>query len=292
VTGPAVELALGTVQFGTTYGVAGRGAIVPANEVREILAKAWECGVRVLDTAPVYGDIEQRLGDLAGDHPFAMVSKVPALPADAASVGVAPFVIGAIGESRVRLGVRLRTILFHRGEDLLGPHGEAVWRAATDAVAGSEIRLGASFYSPETAAEAHARFALAVVQLPGNVLDQRLVLPSAISGLTGVEIHLRSVFLQGLLLLPRDRAVTRVPRAAGALEAWAKWCAGRGVAPLRAALSVARSLPGVRYCVVGVDRLGQLEEIVAAWRETETLYLPALATADEDVIDPRRWSAA
>lgn len=283
-------LALGTVQFGLAYGAAGRGEPVPAAEVREILAEAWRSGVRVLDTAPVYGDIEPRLADLAGSHSFAYVTKIPALPKDASSEAAARFVRDSIATSRVRLGEGLSTILFHNGDDLLASSGEAAWEAATRAVAGTSARLGGSFYSPDAALAARARFPIAVAQLPGNAFDQRLAALAA--GLAGVEVHLRSVFLQGILLQPLARAVALLPQATAALTAWTHWCARQGVSPLRAALGIARSLPNVRYCVVGVDRVAHLRDIVTAWREASPMQAPALASGDEEIIDPRRWRAA
>lgn len=72
---PGIELALGTAQFGMRYGIAGRGTRVPAREVQQIFARAWELGIRMIDTAPVYGDIEARFDALTKDYPFAVVSK-------------------------------------------------------------------------------------------------------------------------------------------------------------------------------------------------------------------------
>jgi aryl-alcohol dehydrogenase-like predicted oxidoreductase len=286
-----VELALGTVQFGTEYGIAGRGERVPGNEVREILASAWDLGIRVLDTAPGYGDIEQRLGDLAGSLPFRIVSKIPALPAGVDAAAASEFVTRSIKCSQDRLGERLDAILFHKGEDLLGEQGATAWRAGSELAARAGLHLGASFYEPQVARAAHEKHSLRIAQLPGNALDQRLASDAA-TGLRNVEIHLRSVFLQGLLLMPVELATKRLPRAAAAVSAWARWCTDRGISPLRAAFGAAKSLPGVRYCLIGIDSLAQLHESVAAWRESEPLDVGSLANNDLDVIDPRRWKAS
>jgi aryl-alcohol dehydrogenase-like predicted oxidoreductase len=288
----SVQLVLGTVQFGLAYGVAGRGSVVPHQEARAILARAWELGVRLLDTAPGYGDIEEHLAELTRNYSFSLVSKVPALPRDANADEIAEFVTDSIHRSHKRLGARLQTILFHRGDDLLEMHGQSAWDAASKICDQANVGLGASFYCPAAAVAAKARFPLAAVQVPGNVFDQRLLDSAVSSGLRGVEVHLRSVFLQGLLFLPRELAAARIPKAARALTAWEQWCAARNVTPLRSALGFAKSLPGVRYCIVGVDRLEQLEQIATAWEECSPVSLAALASTDEAVIDPRRWNAA
>lgn len=281
-----VELALGTAQFGLKYGIAGRGEPVPSGEVRSILSSAWERGIRVIDAAPAYGDIEGRLDDLAQHHPFAIVSKIPALPQQGAPADISSFVGQSIGRTRSRLRERLHAVLFHRGEDLLGSQGDVAWQSATEAIAGTEIRLGASCYSPDEAAVVRSRYPIAIAQIPGNAFDQRL---AESGGMDRCEVHLRSAFLQGLLLMSSSDVSIRMPWAAAAIAAWHHWCADHGLTPLQAALSIAKGLPAVRYCIVGVDRQSQLEEIAAAWQHAEPLRAPQLAMQDRDIIDPRRW---
>jgi aryl-alcohol dehydrogenase-like predicted oxidoreductase len=243
----------------------------------------------MLDTAPAYGDIEGGIGELARDHGFSICSKVSALPPACSEDEVSAFVDASIRRSQGRLGEQLGTILFHHAADLLGDYGEAAWAAALAAAARSNTRLGVSCYSPQEVAAVRTRFPISVAQLPGNVLDQRLV---NTTNLGGVELHVRSVFLQGLLLLDTSEACKRVPHAAAALGSWETWRVERGLSRLQAALAIAKGLPGVRYCVVGVDRFSHLEEVAEAWLSADVLVAPELAILDQDVIDPRRWRAA
>lgn len=281
-----VELALGTVQFGMEYGIAGRGDRTSPAEAREVLALAWRAGVRLLDTAPAYGGVEARLADLVGDCGFEVVSKIPALPSNLTNAAAGAFVQAAIRRSRERLGARLRTMLFHSASDLNGPLGAAIWQAAVEAVRDSGIVLGASCYSPREAAELTSTFPVQVVQLPGNAFDQRL----RAQGLSSrIELHLRSVFLQGLLLLDEERVATRMPKALPAMQRWRLWYEKHGLSPLRAALSIAKALPGARYCVVGVESAEQLGQVLSAWNSAEPIEALSLATEDAAIIDPRCW---
>jgi aryl-alcohol dehydrogenase-like predicted oxidoreductase len=283
------EIALGTVQFGLAYGVAGRGEAVPPGEIRAILDGAWSKGIRVLDTAPVYGDIEQRLAALAGANDFTIVSKVPAVPEALDEPEAVAFVRDAVRRSRERLGERLRVLLFHRGVDLCGEQGARLYAAAREGAPG--VKLGASVYSPAEALRICAHVPIEVVQVPGNILDQRLAAAGIAEQLRGIEIHVRSVFLQGLLLMSARQGAARVPAAREALGAWETYCRDRRSAPLEVALGAARGLPGVRYCVVGVDRASQLAEICDAWRSGGSVSALELAVQDERVIDPRQWAA-
>lgn len=283
-----MELALGTVQFGLVYGIAGTGLAVPEGEVRAILEDAADAGVRLLDTAVAYGDIEQRLARLAAGLPFSVVSKVPPIPAELEPAAAGEFALASAILSRERLGPMLRGLMLHRSEDLEGSRGDAVWGRLSRWAEAEHIVLGASCYSPDEAAGLVASRHIAVTQLPGNAFDQRLAGPVA-PGLAGLEIHLRSAFLQGLLLLPESTAKMRLPQAAAALAAWHKACGRWGMKPLEAALSVVKSFESVDAVVVGVDRISQWKEIRQCWQHAVALPAPELMCDDIDVIDPRLW---
>lgn len=286
-----MELALGTVQFGLAYGVAGRGEAVPEAEARAILHRAHELGIRTLDTAAAYGDIEQRLSRLIDNFDFSVMSKIPAKPPDVEGQEAIDWARRALRSSMERLGKSLRGVMFHSADDLLGPDGESLWQACRTIAAPEGIALGVSCYEPQSLLEIIRRgMPIAIAQLPGNALDQRLRDAAArLAAPANVEIHLRSVFLQGLLLMPERQAAEKIPAASAALRRWHVWCNERGMAPLRAALAIAKGLPGVRYCVVGVDGVDQLEQIAAQWHGAPTLVAHELAEARREVIDPRCW---
>lgn len=281
-----MELVLGTVQFGLAYGVAGRGSPLNDREVCEVLELAFDQGVRWLDTAPAYGDIEQRLTLLCRDMPFRIVSKLPSLasaPPGQARINVA---LRSIAQSRERLGEQLQTVLFHRAEDLLEAGGDALWSTVQAEAGRLGVTLGVSCYDVATLHKLQARFALDAVQLPGNALDQ------SIAGLADKPalVQLRSAFLQGLLLMAEEDAVRRLPAAKPALRRWHQWCSERALSPLTAALGFVKSFSVVDHCVVGIDGIAHLRQILHAWQASVPLTDEALACTEANIIDPRRWS--
>lgn len=287
-----MDLGLGTVQFGLAYGVAGRTAPVPPAEVRDILACAAERGVRVLDTAPAYGDIEAQLSALAHPHAFQVVSKIQPCPADLAGPALQDWARDQVERSVHRIGPgALRTLLFHRSDDLLAPQGPALWEACARVAGEHGIALGVSCYAPDTLQALQARWPVAVAQLPGNALDRRFTQLAA-SAQNPTEIHLRSVFLQGLLLMDESRACARQPAAAAALRRWHAWCRARGIAPLEAALGSVKASRWAHVCLVGADSLAQFQAIVDAWDRAAPLHAADLQESDLRVIDPRTWTQA
>jgi aryl-alcohol dehydrogenase-like predicted oxidoreductase len=284
------RLAVGTAQFGLPYGLGSAGVPVHGDEARRILEIASAAGVTLLDTAPAYGDIEQRLAGLCAGLPFSVVSKVPSCVDASSASEIRSWVQACVARSIERLGDRLTVMLFHRAGDLLDPLGDEAWRAADDMLP-ADVRLGVSVYSPEEAVAVRRRHPVSVVQLPGSALDQRLARMVDPGALEGVELHLRSVFLQGLTLMDPAVADGRVPGSRDAVARWSAWCVRRGLEPTSAALAVARGLPGVSACVVGLDSAAQARQIVDAWSVAGAIAAPELAVDDLGLVDPRRWGA-
>jgi aryl-alcohol dehydrogenase-like predicted oxidoreductase len=284
------ELCLGTVQFGMAYGIAGRAEAMDDGEARSILEAAHAAGIRRLDTAPGYGNIEERLGALCNGLDFRIITKIPALPPESGETDAAAFVTASLERSRAHLGSSLCGILFHGPHDLEGPLGTAAWAAAAGWCADQDLPLGTSIYGPEQLATLSGQYDIAMAQLPGNALDQRLAaFPHRFEG---IEITLRSIFLQGLLLMDRDAAVARLPAATPALDRWHDWCEEQGLDPLDAAVALAKGLPGVAFCTVGVDSVSHLEQIARAWAGAAPKAAPDLAVTAAEIIDPRAWSLA
>ncbi|HUY69259.1 MAG TPA: aldo/keto reductase [Alphaproteobacteria bacterium] len=285
-----MQLALGTAQFGLDYGIAG-GRRVEAEEARAILHAAAEQGVRVLDTAPAYGTIEENLAALCDGLDFAVISKIPALP-DVSPEEAADLALQSARRSRKRLGPALHGLLFHNAEDLKDGRGQHIWHKVSAWAREEGIRLGVSCYDPETAMALHEAFGIALAQIPGSAFDQRIkaVMPAAPAQ---CEVHMRSAFLQGLLLMPREAAQRKLPQASPLLDRWRQWCAARGTSPMMAALGIVKGFAAVSQVVVGVDGLVQFQGIAKAWRTAVALTdADELSVAAAAVIDPRQWRAA
>lgn len=72
-------LGLGTVKLGRNKGVKYPTSFtIPDDEAAlKLLEQAWELGINLIDTAPAYGNSEQRLGELLPQlpHDFVICSK-------------------------------------------------------------------------------------------------------------------------------------------------------------------------------------------------------------------------
>ncbi|HLH51614.1 MAG TPA: aldo/keto reductase [Roseiarcus sp.] len=288
------RLALGTVQFGLAYGVSHEGGRVPLDEARNILELAALSGLDLLDTAAAYGESEEVLGTIAGAaSPFSVVTKTLPIRAEAIDDEAADRVEAAFRQSLRRLRRdKVYALLVHDPRDLLNPGGERLWaRLEALRAVGLAGKIGLSAYDGDEIDAAMSRFPLEIVQAPLNVFDQRLLAEGVLARAAekGVEIHARSVLLQGLLLMTPEAAAAKLPRVAAQLAAWRKALAEAAISPLAAALGFALRTPATRI-VIGVHSAAHLAECLAAAEAAPAFDYRRFACDDPDIIDPRRWT--
>lgn len=259
------RLALGTVQFGLSYGVANRSGRVAPQEVDRIIAAAATAGVRTLDTAIAYGTSESVLGN-CGVTGWEIVTKLPAVPDDCDEVQT--WALKQIEGSLGRLNVdSVHAVLLHRPDQLFGSHGNALLSALSlMQTKGYTKKIGVSIYSPTELNDILALGIFNLVQAPLNILDRRLVDSGWARRLRerGVELHTRSVFLQGLLLMSAVHRPAKFNLWSGIWDEWARWLEISGLTPVQACLRYVLSVQEVDRLVVGVDNLEHLQDILSA----------------------------
>ena len=139
------------------------------------------------------------------------------------------------------------------------------------------------------------RFKPDVVQAPASLLDQRMLIDGTLSELAAmdIEIHLRSIFLNGLLFLPPDRAPHHLKAAAGRISRARRLIAEGRSDPLQAALGFALSRPEASAVLVGVASAAEMSAVVAAaMSPPPDLDWDEMALDDPEALDPGAWAAA
>lgn len=290
-----MKLGLGTVQFGLDYGVSNIAGKTPAKEVRRILEFAAASGIRVLDTAPAYGTSEEVLGqNLPTRHAFAIVTKIPALSAEAITDVHLEHVRRSFRQSRSRLGQeRLYGLLVHDVADLLARDGERLMRVLVEfKEQGLVSKIGVSIYNEAQIHAVLGRYPIDLIQLPVNVLDQRLLRDGHLAQLKqrNIELHARSVFLQGVLLMFPERLPAHFAPVRDHLECYFSAVRRCGLTPLQAALGFVLGIAELDCVLCGVNSLEQLQEIsAAAGAPGGVLPYADFASRDEAILDPSRW---
>ncbi len=276
------KLGLGTVQFGQAYGVSNRRGQVQQAEADAILKRAAAAGMRLLDTAANYGEAESVMTRL-DISPFRIVTKTIGLKHGLEAV------VARAHQSATAL--KADTLLVHAASDLQGPDGEALWTALKRLRDDGVFRkIGVSVYAADDPAHLAARFRPDVMQLPFSLLDQRLLTDGTLGRMNnlGVEIHARSLFLQGLLFL--ETLPEKLRHATPHLVRVRTMLKDAGTTPLAAALGLVLSHPEIAFGLVGVTALAELDEIIAAAQiPPPDLDWPSFALNDELVLTPSLW---
>ena len=195
------KLMLGTVQFGMSYGIANTAGKPSFERVCQILKTAAEGGVTSLDTAATYGTSEEVLGEaleaLGLCGAMTVISKVPPIEAET-DAEAEIFIEKTLRESLRRLKLeQLAVCLLHREEDFrFFPQLDKM--VARGLIGGAGISLDSDQFISDVAS-------IKYIQLPYNVLDKRFDAFLLEAERNGTQVFTRSVYLQGLLLMPEDK---------------------------------------------------------------------------------------
>lgn len=290
-----MKVALGTVQFGVNYGISNKAGKTSQAEVGAILTTAWSNGVSVIDTASLYGDSEEVLGQsLPANTGFKIVTKTPQFAKQTLDGTDAQQLEDTLRSSLAKLGtVSVYGLLIHRADDLLLPGGallvERLLRLKQD---GLVSKVGVSVYSGQQIDQVLEWFPMDLIQLPINVLDQRLLQSGHLKKLksAGVEIHARSAFLQGLLLMELQDIPGYFDSVRGRLESYHRFIKEHNLTPLQAALGFVSGIPEIDQVVCGVNDARQLREICkAAQAKVDFRAFADFSIPDEAMINPALW---
>jgi len=285
------KLGLGSGQFGLDQKQAARGRPRDA-EAREILSIAARSGLGFMEVSRHPASEETVLATvMPKPNPFKLT--VTTVRPDRGP----DLVEAEIRAQFARLGVSsVEAILAPSATDLFSPGGPVLWdrlRKLRDE--GLCQKIGVSVYASDDPAGLARRFKPDVVQAPASLLDQRLLLDGTLAELAGmgVEVHLRSIFLNGLLFLPPDRAPSHLKAAAGRISRARRLIAEGRSDPLQAALGFALTRPEASAVLVGIASAAEMSAVVAAaMSPPPDLDWDEMALDDPAALDPRAWAAA
>ena len=277
------KLALGTVQFGLDYGVTNNSGKVQIKEVRSILEFAKNNDINVLDTAARYGNSEEGLGSAdVGD--FQVITKTTPLKNDVNEV------IDNFYKSLKNLNKdQVYGLLVHDVGDIDNEQFDLLYRKIIELKQqGLVSKIGFSTYTPEQVDFLLKNFDFDLIQVPFNVFDNRLIQGGQLKALNnkGIEIHARSVFLQGILL-----DFNNIPCY---FSTWKKEfndyqevVKDRGLSLIEYALNYALNVEEIDKVLVGVNSKEQLIDIVNAAQKQATTN--AFTINNLDLLNPSRW---
>ncbi len=291
------RLVLGTVQLGMPYGIANRAGKPDADVATAVVSAAWQGGIRFFDTAQAYGDSEAVLGGIFQTLEISdQVNVISKLPPDIDGADQAA-VSACVEKSFERLRVpSLYGLMLHR-EEMLDDWNKGLG----DVLAGFKNtgrtrHIGVSVYTPERAFQALETPGVDLIQIPASIFDRRFESARLAESAArrGCELHIRSVFLQGLLLMAPEKLSAAMSFAKPVLTRFAELAAESGLTQQEAALLYIRERWPQAKVLFGAESEAQVCSNMNCWQKPVDpavfeKFDEAFSTMDEKIIRPDRW---
>ena len=284
------EIILGTVQFGLQYGINNHSGRINETEVFELLDKAYNEGIRKLDTAEAYGNAEDIIGKYHRQvkHRFGINTKFANRQKEE--------LLSVVKTTLAKMSIeKIQTYFFHSYADYITTPG------FTNALADLKNKdqliesIGLSVYTNEEFETAIFDPLIDVIQLPFNLLDNFTRRGNLLrkAKMAKKQIQVRSVFLQGLFfkdisslpvyLLPLKPYLERLHTFVDELE----------VSMETLCLQYVNSQPEIDEIIIGVDDkahlLRNLQSLKYPVNETLCNSIDQIQVIETDLLYPYNW---
>jgi len=286
-------LAIGSAQFGMNYGATNQEGQVGFDEIQRIIDFCFSNGISKIDTAQAYGESEKVLGlAVKQKNFFKYISKLK--PGISENIGINQMIQEALFESLHNLKTdHLYAMMVHDSRDLIGNKGEEVFESMRELkIKGLVKKIGVSLYSTDELKQIIEKFDIDIVQLPMNLLDMRFKDEGLLTKLDilGVEIHFRSIFLQGILLASPEKLPIYFSPIMRHLCKIKDYCINEGISNIDCCLSPFKSFISKEHTIVaGVTSIHQISEIINSWNKCKNIEIPDFTINNEKYYNPSLW---
>ncbi len=294
----SLPLVLGTAQLGLPYGIANSTGKPDPGMAEAIIQTAWENGIREFDTAQGYGESEQVIGKaltrLGINNQARVISKLsPKLNhLDSQALKI------SLEQSLDRLKIaNLYSLMLHR-EELLDFWENGLRETLAGFVKSGYVKyIGVSVYTPEKATKALKTGLIDIIQIPTSMLDQRFIRAGVFETAVnyGKAVYIRSVFLQGLMLMSPENLPLNMKCALPLVSAIELFSSRYKLSKQRIALNYLRVKCSEAKIIFGAESPEQVLENIDCWHGDIPQSLieeidNTFSTVDEEILNPALWS--
>jgi aryl-alcohol dehydrogenase-like predicted oxidoreductase len=287
---PINKIILGTVQFGLSYGINNKTGKPNRASVFEILNLAYDSGVRLLDTAEVYGNAHELIGDFHRHHPskkFQVISKVPHEFDGNFDTKIDQY----LKELDI---TELKALLFHSYESYKKNSSLFSRDSKFAHFMGNVDSIGVSIYTNEQFSKVIEDDKVNIIQLPFNLFDNNNMRGHLIEKAKqkGKTIHTRSAFLQGLFFVEQDNSITRTLQKE--LHLIKEIASELNINVSRLALNYCLQQKNIDNVIIGVETIEQFEQNISeGYTKIPVNYLEKINSIfikNRDILNPSTWN--
>jgi len=284
------KIILGSANFDQIYGI--KKNFIKKSEIKKLFDLALKNKIKTIDTSPLYNKSEKIIG-LLNNNRFKIISKIPKPPKNIKRENIKKWLKQNVMISLKNLKIKkFECLLLHNANSLLCKNGDEIYKGIRNMkINGFTSKIGVSIYDFNVLDKILKKFKFNLIQAPFNILDQRLVEKGWLKKLKKrkIEVHARSIFLQGILLLKHNQLPKKLIKLSKKLMVWENWLKKNKFSSLQVCLSFVlnqRQLDGI---VVGYNNTNQLNQILKLKQIKNNFSLPNLNIKDKKLIDPREW---
>ncbi len=284
------EIILGSANFNQIYGITKN--FIKKKEIKRSFNLALKNNIRIIDTSPLYNKSEKIIGLLNNDK-FKIISKIPKIPRNIKKKNIKKWVKLKVSNSLKNLKIKkFECLLLHNVDSLLSKNGNEIYKNIKNMkTIGLTNKIGISIYDFNILDKILKKFKFDLIQAPFNIFDQRLVTTGWLKKLKKrkIKVYVRSIFLQGILLLKHNQLPEKLKKLNKNLIIWENWLKKNKFKPLQVCISFVlnqRQLDGI---VVGYNNKNQLNQILKQKKMKSSSSIPNLNIRNRKLIDPRKW---
>lgn len=279
-----MELILGTVQLGMPYGIHNKNGQPNKEEAYKILDYAYHNGITTLDTASAYGTSEELIGRYMQEtgNLFKIATKF----------------IGTENQLKLSLEKLHKEVIdvyfVHHFEDLTQNLNLKILKEK-----GLVSKIGVSLYEPDELEQVITNPNIDVVQIPFNLLDTRWLQNDLLkrTKARGVEIWIRSIFLQGLIFVEDKEKLAQIDVSTGMyLNQLKEIALKKNLTIAELAMNYVKMHTEIDGILTGCETVAQLEENIKLYNKkiylSQEEYDTIISITKEipkKIIDPRQW---
>jgi len=275
---------IGTANFGFPYGISNGKIKVKKKEVFKILNYAKSQGIYTLDTAINYGQSEKILGEY-GLKKWKVITKLPKLKNNH---NLEKLIKKSLNNLKIN---QIDTLLFHDTKQIIGKNGGKIFNNILKLKKKGLIKkIGFSVYTPNQVRKIIKSFNFQVLQCPYNIIDRRMDNSGILKILKKkkIEIHVRSIFLKGLLLLKKNKIPKKFHKWKNLFNNYHNFTNDNKISAQEFCLNFVLSNKFVNKLVIGLNNKNQLKELISTKRK-KINYPAKIQTSDTRLINPSNW---
>lgn len=274
---------LGSAQFGSKYGI--NQSHTPKIELEKILKICQKSNIKIIDTALNYSNFKSSITNSKLEK-FKFITKLKFSDYD-------DFRKKEIDVKKNLSHLKKKSfygILHHNIFDF-STHKIKKQIHLLNSLKKKKLtkKIGVSIYSPKDLIKIKKIKNIDIIQFPLNIFDNRVIKYLNTNKITNVELHARSIFLQGTLLNSYKKNYRFFKSDAKIFEKWEKWCQINTISKLQACINFAMSFKKLDFIVIGFNTSNQLIKFLKCKNNVTSTYPKHFSKQNLKILDPRKW---